>query len=529
MLTKHLASRTVRAGRRLAAAAAAALALSALAAPFSSALQAKEITVAIGAAFSTLDPYDCPDVLTRVVSKSIYEGLFTYDKDLKPVPELAESYEVSPDSRVYTIKLKTGVKFHNGEDFNADAVKANFDRFLDPKSRLSRLSAFQMVDHVEVVDPSTVRFVLKRPMASFVTRLASTTPQMICPQFVKQYGQNKQLATRACGTGPYMFESYSPTDGLHVVKNPNYRVQGLPKLDGIHWIPVIENATRAAMLRSGEAQYVTPMPVEQIAMLKDEKGLEIQTVPGLMSRYISINNSVKPFTDKRVREAINYAINKEALCKVAYSGYAVPMEGIIPAGLPAHFKMGPWPYDPKKARELLKEAGYPNGFETTLWSGYSNTTASKAVQFIQQQLAQVGIKVKTKLLEPGVRTSDVYSVKDPKDAKVRLLYIGWSDSTMDPDQTIRPILDSREAPPRFMNAAYYNNPKLDKLLDEAAVEVDATKRQALYNEAQKLVWEDAPWGFLLYEVNTAGANVHLKNFTIRADSGFDFYNAYWEE
>ena len=528
MESKHCASKTVRAfrGAALSAASAAALAL-ALCAP--AAGQAKEITVAIGAAFSTLDPYDCPDVLTRVVSKSIYEGLYTYDKDLKPVPELAESYEVSPDSRIYTIKLKKGVKFHNGEDFNAEAVKVNFDRFINPDNHLSRLSAYSMIERVDALDPSTVRFTLKQPMAGFITRLAATTPQMICPQYVKQYGKNKQLATRACGTGPYVFDTYSPTDGLHVKKNPNYRVPGLPKLDGIYWVPVVENATRAAMLRSGEAQYVTPMPVEQIAMLKDDKSIEIQTIPGLMSRYLSINNSVKPFTDKRVREAINYAINKEALCKVAYSGYAVPMEGIIPAGLPTHLKMGPWPYDPKKARELLKEAGYPNGFETTLWSGYSNTTASKAVQFIQQQLAQVGIKVTTRLLEPGVRTSDVYSVKNPKDAKVRLYYIGWSDSTMDPDLTIRPILDSREAPPRFMNAAYYNNPKLDAVLDKAAVEVNAEKRQALYNEAQEMVWKDAPWGFLLYEVNTAGANVHLKNFTIRADSGFDFYNAYWEE
>ena len=490
---------------------------------------AKDLTVAVGAAFSTLDPYDCPDVLTRICAKSIYEGLFTFDKNLKPVPELAESYEVSPDALVYTVKLKTGVKFHDGTDFNADAVKVNFDRFLNPDNHLNRYSAYSMIDKVEALDPATVRFTLKKPTAGFIGRLAATTPQMICPSFVEKYGKGKQLATRACGTGPYVFESFNPNDGLRVKKNPNYRVAGLPKLDSIHWVPVIENATRAAMLRTGEAQYVSPMPLEQIAQLKEDKSIVIQSMPSLMSRYLSINNRVKPFTDKRVREAINYAINKEALCKVAYAGYAVPMSGIIPPKLPTSLKMGPWPYDPKKAGELLKEAGYPNGFETTLWSGYSNTTASKAVQFIQQQLRQVGIKVTTRLLEPGVRTSEVYSVQNPDDAKSRLYYIGWADSTMDPDLTIRPVLDSREAPPKFMNSAYYNNPKLDEILDKAQVETDAAKRQALYDEAQRLVWNDAPWAFLLYEENTAGASVHLKNFSLRPDGGFDFYNAYWEE
>ena len=123
-------------------------------------------------------------------------------------------------------------------------------------------------DKVEALDPATVRFTLKKPTAGFIGRLAATTPQMICPSFVEKYGKGKQLATRACGTGPYVFESFNPNDGLRVKKNPNYRVAGLPKLDSIHWVPVIENATRAAMLRTGEAQYVSPMPLEQIAQLK---------------------------------------------------------------------------------------------------------------------------------------------------------------------------------------------------------------------------------------------------------------------
>ena len=139
-----------------------------------------------------------------------------------------------------------------------------------------------------------------------------------------------------------------------------------------------------------------------------------------MQKHLDLNNFFKPFSDKRVRQAINYAINKDALVKVAYNGYAVPQYGILASQYPGAVKLGPWPYNPQKARELLKEAGYPNGFSTILWSGYNDTTSGKVVQFLQQQLAQVGIKVETKLLEPGVRTELILHVKGEADSKSRL-------------------------------------------------------------------------------------------------------------
>ena len=255
----------------------------------SAGIAAKDITVAVGAAFSTLDPYDCPDVLTRICAKSIYEGLFTFDKNLKPVPELAESFEASADASEYTIKLKTGVKFHDGTDFNAEAVKVNFDRFLNPENRLNRYSAYSMIEKVEVLDPATVRFRLKKPMPSFIGRLAATTPQMICPSYIEKYGTGKQLATRACGTGPYVLERFNPNDGIFVKKNPNYRVAGLPKLDGIVWKPVVENSTRAAMLRTGEAHFAMSLPPEQVKLLEKEGSVTIEKTPSIITRYLSMN------------------------------------------------------------------------------------------------------------------------------------------------------------------------------------------------------------------------------------------------
>ena len=148
----------------------------------------------------------------------------------------------------------------------------------------------------------------------------------------------------------------------------------------------------------------------------------------------------------------------------------------------------------RRLANCSKEAGYPNGFTTEIWSGYSNSTSAKVVQFLQQQLAQVGIKTTTRMLEPGVRAQIVYGVKDPKEAKSRLYYIGWADGSMDPDWVLRPLLDSRQAPPKFMNTSYYSNPKFDALLDEAISTTDEAKRTALYQQAQKMVLERCALG-----------------------------------
>lgn len=494
--------------------------------------EAREITAAVATGFTTLDPWDAVDNLSRAVSRSFYESLYTFDKDLKPVPQLAESYEVSKDGLTYTFRLRQGVKFHDGTEFTADAVKMNFDRLLNPDNHLSRYQVYKFIDKVEVVDPYTVRFTLKGPLATFPRRLAMSSTQMMCPSLIKDakgVEGKKITAFNACGTGPYKLEFFNPSEKLVVKKNPDYRLKGLPKLDGITWLPVIENSTRAAMFHTGEAQYAFPMPNEQIASFKNDPKFRIETVPSIMQRYLSINTTVKPFSDVRVRQAINYAINKQALAKVAFAGYAVPTETLYPKEIPGAVKLGPWPYDPKKARELLKEAGYPDGFTTDLWSAYANTTSSKVIQFIQQQLAQVGIKTRTRMLEPGVRASVVYGVKNPAESGLRLYYVGWADASMDPDWVLRPLLDSRQAPPKFMNTSYYSNPKLDELLDKAVATPDDAARAKLYEEAQKMVWNDAPWAYLVYEVGTAGADARLVNFTLRPDTGIDFINAEWKE
>ena len=503
-------------------AAAASLALLASAAPAS----ARGITVAVGSSFTTLDPYQATDLLSRSVSKSFYEGLYGFDKDLKPVPQLAESHEVSADGLTWTFRLREGVKFHDGTLFDAEAVKLNFERVLNPENHLSRRSLFKFIDKVEVVDPRTVRFRLSSPMPSFLQRLANGTGQMICPKTLATM-DGRGIAFNPCGTGPYRMKEYNPSERLVVVRNPDYRIPGLPKLDSITWLPVAENATRAAMLRTGEADFIHPMPAEQVKELKADPNLNIHVVPSIMMRYLSINCAHKPFDDVRVRQAVSLAINREALCKVAYSGFAQPATGVIPPQIPGAASFGAPAYNPARARELLAEAGFPNGFSTKLWSGYNNSTANKVIQVLQQQLAQVGIRTESRILEAGQRVSLVEANKDHKASPNRLYYIGWSNSTVEADWGMRPIFDSREMPPKLSNEGYYANPKVDELLDRAILEPDEAKRNEIYREVQMILWREVPVAFLVYEDNLAASNRHLKNFNALPDTGYEFQSAEW--
>jgi glutathione transport system substrate-binding protein len=477
--------------------------------------------MAVASTFTTLDPYDANDTLSQAVAKSFYQGLYGFDKDMKIQPVLATSYEASPDAKVYTIKLRQGVKFQDGTDFNADAVKAVFDRVTDPASKLKRYNLFNKIEKTEVIDPYTVKITLKIPFSAFINVLAHPSAVMISPTALKKYG--KDIAFHPVGTGPFEFVEWKQTDDLKVKKFAGYWKKGYPKIDMIDWKPVVDNNTRAALMQTGEADFAFSIPFEQAATLKASPKVDLIAAPSIIQRYISMNTLQKPFDNPKVREALNYAINKEALVKVAFAGYAVPSEGVVPPGVDyATPKLGPWKYDPAKARELLKEAGYPNGFETILWSGYNHTTAQKIIQFVQQQLGQVGVKASVEALEAGQRVQRIESAPDPKTAPVRMLYIGWSSSTGEADWAISPLLSGGSFPPKLFNTAYYKNDNVDEDLQKALATTDRSEKSKLYEDAQKRIWADAPWIFLVTEKVVYARSKRLSGAYVMPDGSFSF-------
>ena len=482
---------------------------------------AKDVVFAVASQFTTTDPYDANDTLSQAMAKSFYEGLFSFDKDMKMVPVLAESITPSKDGLVYTIKLKKGIKFHDGTDFKADAVKANLDRVTNPDNKLKRYGLYNNnIAKTEVVDDYTARITLKTPFSAFVNQLAHPATVMISPTALAKYG--KDIATNPVGTGPFKFVEWKQTDYLKVAKNENYWQKGLPKVDTITWKPVVDNNSRAAMMQTGEAHFTFPVPYETAEILKTKPELDVVAAPSIVLRYLSMNTQQKPFDNPKVRQAIAYAINKEALAKVAFNGYAAPAEGVVPAGVEYAYKQGPWPYDVAKAKQLLTEAGYPNGFETELWSAYNHTTAQKVTQFLQQQLQQVGIKTKITLLEAGQRVEKVESWQDPATAPVRLYYVGWSTSTGEADWALRPLLYGESFPPKLFNTAYYKNAKVDADIKGAQLTTNSTEKAKLYEDAQKTIWNDAPWAPLVTERLLSANNKKLSGVYVIPDASFNF-------
>ncbi len=272
---------------------------------------AKEVVMAVDSTFTTMDPYDANDTLSQAVAKSFYEGLFGFDKEMKVVNVLAEGCDVSADGLVYTVKLRRGVKFHDGTDFKADAVKASFDRASNPENRLRRYALFSNIEKTEIADEYSARISLKKPFSAFINVLAHPAAVMISPTAIAKNGPD--LKDHPVGTGPFKFVEWRQTDYLKVEKFGGYWKAGYPKVDGIIWKPVVDNNTRAAILQTGEAHFAFRMPPEQIALLKTKAELEVITGPSLNQRFLTMNTRQKPFDNPKVREAINYAINKEAL------------------------------------------------------------------------------------------------------------------------------------------------------------------------------------------------------------------------
>ena len=483
---------------------------------------AKDAVIAVSSTFTTLDPYDANDTLSQAVAKSFYQGLFSFDKEMKLVNVLAESSQASADGLTYTIKLRSGIKFQDGTDFNAEAVKVNLDRASNPDNHLKRYNLFKYIATTEVVDPLTVKITLKQPFSAFINNLAHPAAAMISPTALKKYG--KEIGFHPVGTGPYEFETWNQTDFVKVKKWAGYWKPGYPKLDTITWRPVVDNNTRAAMLQTGEATFAFPMPFEQAKRLESNDKLNVITTPSIMQRYISLNVTQKPFDNPKVREALEYAINREALAKVAFAGYATPATGIVPPSIDFAQRYPAIKYDPAKARALLKEAGYGNGFETTLWSSHNHSTAQKVLQFTQQQLAQVGVKVKVTAMDAGQRAAEVES-KGQKESGVRMFYTGWSASTGEADWALTPLFATTSWPPAIFNTAFYSNPQVDKDLADALKTTDRERKAQLYKDAQDRIWNDHPWIPLVVEQLLSASNKNLTGFYVMPDTSFNFDEA----
>jgi peptide/nickel transport system substrate-binding protein len=493
--------------------------------------QEEVIVVGLQAEPTALDPHQISDYNSSRAAMGMYDSLLHFkDGSTEVEPWLAESWEISPDGTVYTFKLRRDVTFHDGTPFNADAVLFNIQRQIDPNHPYHNTGTFPyagftfgMVKSVEKVDDYTVRIVLKQKYAPFLANMAIHAAAMVSPEAIKKYG--KDIAKNPVGTGPFKFVSWTPGVEVVVEKNPNYWNKArIPKIDRVIYRPVIEDQTRLTELEAGKLDFIVNVPPDDLSRLRKEGKFQIIEQPGMHIWYLVMNNQRKPFTDKRVRQAVNYAINRKGIVEGVLRNTGVLADNYIPPVLWGYNEaVHAYPYDPEKAKALLRDAGYPNGFSVTFWVPESGSGMQQPVAMataIQSDLAKVGIKAEIQTFEWGTYLDKVFT-DDP--SKVAELHeMSWMGDNGDPDNFLYILLSGHQWPPNGFNEAFYKNPEVDKLLLEAQQTTDQARRAEMYRKAQELIMEDAPWVPVDHETQIVVTRPDLKNFVLHPTGVFRF-------
>ncbi|MDI3341650.1 MAG: ABC transporter substrate-binding protein [Sphaerobacter sp.] len=462
----------------------------------------------------TAYPITAPGALTDIlVNKTIYNCLVQYRLNgdaIEVVPDLAESWEASADLKEYTFKLKSGVTWHDGQPLTADDVKFTMDAVLDPKVNASGRGVVSSIQSTEVVDEHTVKFVLKYPFASLPVMLGYNKP--IVPKHLLE-GQNLNEPTdflrKPIGTGPFKFKEFVQGSHLAVEANPDY-FDGTPLLDGIIFKVIPDGNARVAQVRSGEIDFTVIEPA-QIDALKNVDNIEIRTVPQVNYYFFAINHTKPHLQDVRVRQALVYALDREAIVKQVLKGYGKVATGPINPLLGDYYNpdVATYDYDPDKAAALLKEAGWTKGSDnvlvnaqgakfTILLNGPKGYPAmEQVITYAQQQYQKLGIQVTLDIVDWPVHLDKYHKLE------YDLLMEWWITP---PDADLYDHYHSESS----SNWWAYKNPEVDDLIVKARSQPDEQQRIALYHELQAKLAEDVPVVYLYYpqEIQAMSKRTH---------------------
>ncbi|MBM4278400.1 MAG: ABC transporter substrate-binding protein [Deltaproteobacteria bacterium] len=434
------------------------------------------LVVAQGVEPPGLDPtIDTSAAIPRVVYGNVLEGLVRIDRNGKIILSLASKYTISKDGKEYTFSLKKGVKFHDRKAFDAEDVKFTFGRLMDPQITIPNRRYYQDIETIEVVDPHTIKFKLKNVNSKFLFNLARPDSIIIHKEAADK------LKTAPVGTGPFKFVEWVRGDRILLEKFAAYHRKGFPYLDKVTFKFIGDPSAQIASLRAGDIDVIGYDVSPENALLL-EKDPKFKVLNGYTTTEVilSTNQTRKPFNDVRVRRAMAHAIDRSALIKGAMSGYGMPIGSHMDPGNPYYIDLtSVYPYNPEKAKQLLAEAGYPNGFEAVIKLPERFAYAKRSGEIIADMLSKVGIQLRIELTEWGQWIDRVF-----RNADFDLTVIGHSE----------PFDIDIYANPKYYFR--YNNPKFQETLKKAEMEPNEKKRKEFYAECQKMITEDAVNGFL---------------------------------
>jgi peptide/nickel transport system substrate-binding protein len=469
--------------------------------------QTGELAIGVATDPLTLDPRGSSSIISWSLAYHIADPLVGKDNDLKIIPLLAESWE-RPDARTWRFKLRRGVKFHNGEDFTSQAVKATIDAMINPevtKGKKIQISSIirqglRAIERVDTPDPHTAVIVTKTPFRPLLTSLSLLG---IAP--VSALENPESYIAHPVGTGPYKFTEYVPGSRLVLDANPTYWGQKSNfKRLVVRIIP--ENATRLAALQTGEVLAIMNVPPDAIDRLRANKDLEVRET--LTSRYtfLYLQNDRPPFNDKRLRLAVNHALDKDQITRGLFRGLAKPASAPMgPATAFFNRSLAPYPYDLARAKKLLAEAGYPNGLKVTMGTPFGRFINDRQVgEAAAGQLTKAGFTVDLKVEEWGTSFANLIA------RKYDVMFGAYGGST-DPDYMLNWLFVAKTS------VIGFNNPEVEALLAEGIQALDEATARPIYERLQKMIWDDAPLGFLYNQPEIVAYHKRLKGFAPRAD------------
>jgi len=454
----------------------------------------------------TLDPVAGYDTASWQFEQMIFDTLVRYsDAGVDLVPDLATAWEVSPDARVFTFRLRRDARFSNGRPITSADFKYSIERVLRPALRSKGEEYYRAlmgaadfiagkaahVAGIETPDPYTVIFRLAEPDPIFIHKLAMPFASAVPREVAERWGED--FSRHAVGSGPFKLEQWISGQRLVLVKNPYYFIKGEPRLDAIVELTGVNDELEWLKFEAGEIDVSTIPPAEFPYVMKTPRlrALTIHEVT-VTTNYLGMNCQMPPFTDVRVRRAFNYAIDKHKLLALL-NGRGVVARGVLPPNMPGYNPaLTGYPYDPEKARRLLEEAGVGRGFAPELWTRPDQTVLLLA-QSIQQDLALVGVDV---VIKPIAWGPLLEAIRQPK--TVPLFLLAWEADFPDPENFLEVLLSRKQWGSN--NDSFYYDPAVDALLARAAPLANLAERHALYRKAEEIAVADAPWVFLYHPV-----------------------------
>jgi peptide/nickel transport system substrate-binding protein len=434
----------------------------------------------------------------------------------QPRGGLAESFQLSPDKRSFTFRLRRGHRFANGDPVTAHAVKYSFARMLEVpgigKFGLTRVLRIESAEQMIVADDHTIRFDLKDPNPIFVLALTLNNFGIINPKEVEARKTEKDPQARewmkvnSTGSGPYVLEGWKPGAELTFRANPNYR-GGKPAIERVIYKVVPSEQDRILLLKSGDVDVAYNLSERNVVALKGDRNITVTSFETVGKEFLFMNPALQPFTDKRVRQAVNYAVSKDAIVKSVFMGLALPLSSPIPKGMAHHKPIPPYPHDPERAKKLLAEAGYPNGFSVELAYRIGYPAHEEAAVYIQADLAKVGVTVKPEKIPPATFTER---------ARKNQLPFGFSNFVPYVNHPAYHTYWQYHGDSGF-NWSRFNNPTVNELINRAQIELGSDAQRDLFTRIQDMVHDESPEVLLVQPLFNMVTRKNLKNFVFYPD------------